>query len=231
MLAWWDDSNFSPTLRTSDCPNLPRRPTPKKGGQPQVKDGRTAKSTTGREAQHRKGKPENKNTLIIAKCVGLNIFSGTFVFKSDTKLVPWVVKCAMCACGQKHACSSFFFFTDLDLHATLLRNGAGKEEFAADLVLKKVVCFWNCCRSSIGILQSSAQLSPLSAGQFCWSVVWFWFGACFLMRPALLPDGVWRLFVPLMKHPRSKASFWWSEFSRHRHVAHGFGSLSSVYMF
>ena len=44
-----------------------------------------------------------------------------------------------CARVVKSTRVLLFFFTDRDLHATLLRNGAGKEEFAADLVLKKVV--------------------------------------------------------------------------------------------
>ena len=109
MLAWVGWFQLFPNPKNERLPQPPEKANPQKGGQPQVKDGRTAKSTTRREAQPRKGKPENKNTLIIAKCVALNIFSGTFVFKSDTKLVPWMVKCALCACGQKHACSSFFF--------------------------------------------------------------------------------------------------------------------------
>ena len=61
-----------------------------------------------------------------------------------------------------------------ELQATLLHNDAVKKLFAADFVLRGASCFFsNFSRSSIGIQQYSVQLSPLSAGQFFWSVVWF----------------------------------------------------------
>ena len=58
----------------------------------------------------------------------------------------------------------------------------------------------------LGIQQNSVKLSPLSAGQFFWSIVWF--------DSALIFGCVVRFYrivfencFPLMKHPLSKVLF------------------------
>ena len=97
-------------------------------------------------------------------------------------------KCALCACGQ---CMSVVWDSERLTESTARVNsvmvrlvGTCKQRSFATTLSKNIfcgrfcsarcqLCFSSFCRSSIGIQQCSVPLSPLSAGQFFWSVVWF----------------------------------------------------------
>ena len=93
-----------------------------------------------------------------------------------------------------------------DFEATLRHNNAANHILPHPFFFfargKMSFFFQEKCCSSIGIQQYSVQLSPLSVGQFFWSIVWF--------DSALIYGCVVRCYriVPLMKHPLSKVLFW-----------------------